>query len=1753
MANGTEELATPGETGLSITQMPLGQDLTPEPIKPPKFELATPGESGVEELGFNPVNLISDIPSFTPEVSRQRDIYRKYGVDVRPGVNLEGTAGRLQSNFSKWTNGIVKGVGTAGTTFLEPFVDIFVGTPTAIATGKFSGFYDNAGSKVLDNINEYLREELPNFYTQAEKDYGFARTLGTANFWADQGMQGLGFLVGAIGSGMAVGSSGVIGAGARATTLGSLKTWRNITNAFRGKQLAKGSSDILRIRDILGRVNYSAQAANVFGAGLISAFGEAGIEARETRRRSIATMQNLRAIGDERYANMTDQDIQDLADSAGNVAFGLNTAIVGASNIYQFGKLFSRSWKSTSNRYLTNRIQQKGSLKYEFKDLPTRWKRAYQVANWFKRPAAEAFEEWSQAAINIGAEDYFKDVYSGDPISDLSDMLEGSVGVLGSLFEGYMEAPQVKEGQQAIFLGALLGKLGEAGSSIREDGMTSRQEWLDTYDRTKKLAETLNNLDPQGKLYQLLKGYNESAKAQQGMDKALEVGDIFSFKNKEAIGMFSIIDSFINAGKIEDLKSFVKDIGKLSEEEFKEVIGIDLDVKIKSPAEQTRIIENRIARIEENKPKNELFLSTLPDNLNLSVEDKIELSTAMTYYGYMGDVMDQRETELAAEISELSNGIVSWDSVKNLKTASAEMAKRLAEMHAQYAESPNSTEINKAEIAAKLRDLGKIKEHRAQTLANLNKIANPETIKKAKKAAKEKKNKAEVSNKSGEQVKSEVLSSKDNDIIEAVEDDIEKTADERVNKPELRREQIGTKRQRKLMRRQRELEEMLNNTPAEEQAEFKAELEKINKALKQGLEKVQQDIPGMVKESIKQTFPEQEAEEKAQQEQNEEVERLIELEERGVDVEATENIPIGNLLPYPNASIIVRFNGEEGILFKDNEGSTVFEDQNGNQTVIGNFIDDQTLDQVDVEALLDQTGMFEIRLIADGRTFEINGEYYNNLYSNPLMALDQVIFEDSQTPAQQVTLHDSENNRVVFTSPFIVQELSRLITMIELVKQEAISEMEDFDPDTMTVEYNGKEYIVEEDRSGVSSVTVITKVFDENLKEVKNPNTKAEIIKTRDAFIERYIQNKINAYINEYEQDIFGTQPDASTTPRSEEDVKQDAKESSSERIGQEDIGDNRKTPNKTNKQATAKSKQDEIDRGNNVIDTNDLNFVTDTDQLDELGIDLGDDPITELFGPAEEINPAPIINVEDSIDAVNDVIEEAEVPSNMDVASTNTQQNNEGSDMLGNLIVPLKTIQSLAWKSANHPDNDGVIVNKLVQDLTKALETTTDNAGVELEFSIDLNDPQLTDIEEMQPILAKLKKGVRLTQDEISRVAMRVSMTIDGNTVYAYIHRTDYIDNHIKEDEQKAARALLIRDRIKIYEDFLAGKKTKSSIKNMTGGHLVTERGTVTSPAELNTDKRTNGAPKIFFAANTSYIDESDQEAFPYVADPSLNGAIFMSLPMLNGKSFPLRLYVSDISRDTASLVYAIYRVALSVHNGNISKNMPIKSFNTIKDRVKDNPMLKDYVSLVESTMVSQEVGPTYKQMLDLLMFQGAKTKTKTSPTIVSGKGKLRLGDLEITKENYTSSREQIIDWISKNKRHHVSKSYVNSKIEGSAYNNWLFKHGIVFTDAVTTDNGTSFIQPTIRYAPLKSEAPAAEKESPKPIQPKPARKNIAKMTGGFQSNMTAEDAAALGISLDALGIEPKNAFDLDDDLGAPTKKTKSDITKSQEDQNCK
>ena len=93
-------------------------------------------------------------------------------------------------------------------------------------------------------------------------------------------------------------------------------------------------------------------------------------------------------------------------------------------------------------------------------------------------------------------------------------------------------------------------------------------------------------------------------------------------------------------------------------------------------------------------------------------------------------------------------------------------------------------------------------------------------------------------------------------------------------------------------------------------------------------------------------------------------------------------------------------------------------------------------------------------------------------------------------------------------------------------------------------------------------------------------------------------------------------------------------------------------------------------------------------------------------------------------------------------------------------------------------------------------------------------------------------------------------------------------------------------------------------------------------------------------------------------------------------------------------------------------------------------------------------------------------------------------------------------------NKRTHVNAKYMNSKTQ-NAYNTFLAKHNLVFTNAFTNSSTRSpFVQPTIRFAPI-----GAKKEEKAPLAaPSPSPAGLGTLTmSDLPADIQAEAAAAL------------------------------------------
>ncbi len=127
------------------------------------------------------------------------EVVAKYDT-FTPGIDNNEYLAQNQSGWEQTVNGLEKAGANIGSVVLGNTAGFVYGLADWAKTGNFSSVYDNSFSKTLDDWNTKLNYQLPNYYTKQEKEAGFLGSLSSANFWANDVMNGLSFTIGTIAS-----------------------------------------------------------------------------------------------------------------------------------------------------------------------------------------------------------------------------------------------------------------------------------------------------------------------------------------------------------------------------------------------------------------------------------------------------------------------------------------------------------------------------------------------------------------------------------------------------------------------------------------------------------------------------------------------------------------------------------------------------------------------------------------------------------------------------------------------------------------------------------------------------------------------------------------------------------------------------------------------------------------------------------------------------------------------------------------------------------------------------------------------------------------------------------------------------------------------------------------------------------------------------------------------------------------------------------------------------------------------------------------------------------------------------------------------------------------------------------------------------------------------------------------------------------------------------------------------------------------
>ena len=321
--------------------------------------------------------------------------------------NLSDLRGQNQPWYAQLGAGLLKGVTTFATTWLDGIVGLLYGAYKAgLSPDDKTGWdraallFHNSVSDSLQDFNEFMEEFAPNYKSRDEENNKWYQNMGTMNFWADGLIKNLGFTVGAFYSGSIFtkalkGIGGLIAAGKAgkaAKAYKAAKVKELMEAGMSAEEAAKAVNPMAtaaRYTNTLKAIEGARSGTGIAVAGsLFSAVNEGRIEANQVYRDAFTlgnTPEESKGAAAEILAarNRKMQEIEDdqtllpsekqalqaqvqansqklLAEAeqnaakAGMLTLGLNIPILTIDNFKMYGRLYSRGFKQSVKQVSNN-------------------------------------------------------------------------------------------------------------------------------------------------------------------------------------------------------------------------------------------------------------------------------------------------------------------------------------------------------------------------------------------------------------------------------------------------------------------------------------------------------------------------------------------------------------------------------------------------------------------------------------------------------------------------------------------------------------------------------------------------------------------------------------------------------------------------------------------------------------------------------------------------------------------------------------------------------------------------------------------------------------------------------------------------------------------------------------------------------------------------------------------------------------------------------------------------------------------------------------------------------------------------------------------------------------------------------------------------------------------------------------------------------------------------------------------------------
>jgi hypothetical protein len=545
-----------------------------------------------------------------PTYSPMKDLasFAEYNVPASPYLDMFEKRAQNQSTAEKWGNGLLK----AGVTTLGAVAENTLGILAGIGELATGGqYYNNFVGKTVDASNEYMQEAFPNFYTAAEMDpdRSLGDSMGTANFWADKVANGLGYTLGSIATIYLTGGMGPLMGTANAFSKGG----QLMSNASRLARIsAGGRQGLLALKsgktlDSAVRGARIVKGAQMLEAGAMMSLAESSVEARETLKMARETLLERELAENPEYNSKADipverlRELENEAIAAGNIAFGLNMAVLSSTNVAMFGHLMRPGYQVAKKLPIVySREAGEAVVQRMGQSLPGWMKKTGKavgtVSPLLRNSAIEGLQEGSQFASSKAA----------ILMAESNAFDGGTVDLIEGLSKGFAETFGTIEGIEQTAIGVIVGALGGSG------GIASKiKERQNEQTRIDRVLELMSN-DPLQDAINLVEDADTRAKIVNQLDESIKKGDAKAYNSLRDQLLTNLVNFHVNYGSFEAFKEQVKSVGDLSEDEFKKFFhmeGVELkDVGIASPTSYAQDLADKIDIARKRKEQiEELF------------------------------------------------------------------------------------------------------------------------------------------------------------------------------------------------------------------------------------------------------------------------------------------------------------------------------------------------------------------------------------------------------------------------------------------------------------------------------------------------------------------------------------------------------------------------------------------------------------------------------------------------------------------------------------------------------------------------------------------------------------------------------------------------------------------------------------------------------------------------------------------------------------------------------------------------------------------------------------------------------------------------------------------------------------------------------------------------------------------------------------------------------------------------------------------